>query len=777
MRISILSSVLLCISVFSLIHTPAFAIKKSYIVYLGSHSHGSDPTSADQKRATDSHHEFLGSFLRCKEKAKQSIFYSYNKHINGFAATLEEKEAEEIAKHPQVISIFENKIRQLHTTRSWDFLGLEKGSDVPLNSLWKKASFGDGIIIGNIDTGIWPESESFSDEGMGPVPSRWRGICQSGMTEEGLHDGIKCNRKLIGIRYFSKGAEEKIRSSNMTLPSMYSLLTARDFNGHGTHTLSTAGGNFVANVSVLGYGNGTAKGGSPQARVAAYKACWQEAPNGCTDADIIAAIEAAISDGVDVISSSLGDQQVEYFDNGAAIGAIHAMMRGIPVVASAGNDGPTPSSILNTAPWILTVGASTIDREFVSYVTLGNGKLLQGASLSSIGLPPQTFYPLIMGADVRMPDASPEDANHCSNFKLIDREKLEGKLLVCIVKQENPTTQTSSLQEADDTDMPQVRYGIIMVSDEEIGNDVRAELMSLPISHINFTDGESLFAYINSTKNPVAHITNAKTEFNTKPAPMVARFSSRGPCKLEPNIIKPDITAPGVNIIAANLGDPNFPYKTNSGTSMSCPHVAGIVGLLKTLHPDWTPSAIKSAIMTTATTEDTSSCPIVDLNNKEATPFDYGSGHVRPDLAADPGLVYDLTVGDYLNFLCTRGYNETAISLFYSGQPFVCPKTFSLADFNYPSIAVANLSDSVTITRRLKNVGEPGTYKVSVQELAGVLVQVEPESLTFGKQGEEHTFKVVLKRNDNVQLGRYVFGGLTWSDGSHHVRSPIAVKL
>ncbi|KAK4852440.1 hypothetical protein QYF36_024155 [Acer negundo] len=735
---------------------------QSYIVYFGAHSHGSEPTSANQERATDSHHEFLGSFMGCKEKAKQSIFYSYNKHINGFAARLEEKEAEEIAKHPKVISIFENKIIEFQTTRSWDFLGLEKGSDIPLNSLWKKARFGDGIIIANMDTGIWPESKSFGDEGMGPVPSKWRGICQSGVMDEGKSDGIKCNRKLIGIRYFNKGAEEAARDLNMTIPSRFSFLTARDFHGHGTHTLSTAGGNFVANVSIMGNGYGTAKGGSPKARVAHYKSCWPPAFPGCADADILAAIDAAIYDGVDVISVSIGGKEdAKHFESGLQVGAFHAMKHGIPVVAGAGNSGPAPSTIQNSAPWLITAGASTIDRDFVNYVTLGNGKILKGASLSYKGFPPdEKLYPLIMPEDAMVPNASvavaEDDRNSCNAKNIqMDLNKLKGKILVCINKKQKATSNDiSSLQPAAgaNKDVSEPGFGIITINDKESGNFLRANADRIAMSSMNFTTGESIFAYMKSTKNPVAKISSAKTEFNTEAAPMVPPFSSRGPSIVEPNIIKPDITAPGVNIIAANIGDPQFPYKTSTGTSMSTPHVA-------------------------ATTKDKSRHSILDTNKKEMTPFDYGSGYVRPDLAADPGLVYDLSADDYLNFLCARGTDEKIISMFYPEKTFVCPKSSNLADFNYPSIAVAQLNDSVTITRRLKNVGKPETYNVSVEEPTGVSVQVEPKSLTFGKQWEEKTFKAVFKRDSNDKLDRYVFGALTWSDGYHHVRSPIAVKL
>ncbi|KAK2639987.1 hypothetical protein Ddye_027782 [Dipteronia dyeriana] len=327
MKVSNLSSLLLCISLFSLFYTPTFAIKKSYIVYLGSHSHGPNPTPSHMECATNSHHEFLASFLGSKDKAKDSIFYSYNKHINGFAARLEEEHAEKIAKHPDTVSIFENKLLQLHTTRSWEFLGLEKGGDVPLESLLKKANFGEDIIIANIDTGISPEYESFNDEGYGPVTSKWRGVCESG-----TEDGFKCNRKLLS-------------DSNISLPETY--FNVRDGNGHGTHTLATAGGNFAANISVMGNGNGTVKGGAPRARVASYKVSWSGSwgSAGGDPADVLQAFDTAIYDGVDVISASIGFTTEDYFKDVIAIGSFHAIKNDVIVVCSSGNSGPDPTTM------------------------------------------------------------------------------------------------------------------------------------------------------------------------------------------------------------------------------------------------------------------------------------------------------------------------------------------------------------------------------------------------------------------------------------------------
>ncbi|KAM1204855.1 hypothetical protein EV1_005847 [Malus domestica] len=768
---SILPSFLLSVLLISLFHIPAHAAKSSYIVYLGAGPHVLDPLSADLDSVTNSHYNLLGTVLGSNERAQESIFYSYTRNINGFAAILDDEEAAQIAKDPNVVSVFPNRGRKLHTTRSWDFLRLEENEEIRAGSIWKKARLGANTIIGNLDTGVWPESKSFSDEGMGPIPSKWRGICQLD-----TKDGSRCNRKLIGARYFSKGYA--VYASTVNSSAAKSIQpNARDHAGHGSHTLSTAGGNFVPRASVFGNGNGTAKGGSPKARVAAYKVCWPPIDgNECFDADILAAFEAAINDGVDVLSVSLGGEAAEFLSDGIAIGSFHAVKKGITVVSSAGNSGPTPGSVSNVSPWMLTVGASTIDREFSSYVTLGNKKHLKGASLSSTALPAKKFYPLISACDAKAANASGSEAHLCKPGTL-DKKKAKGKILVC-VRGQNPRAnkgQQAILAGA---------VGMILVNDKLSGNEIIADPHLLPASHVNYSDGKSVFAYIKSTKNPMAYINRVKTEQGTKPAPFMASFSSRGPNAIEQSILKPDITAPGVSIIAAytqatgptgqKFDNRRVSFNTQSGTSMSCPHVSGIVGLLKTLHPTWSPAAIKSAIMTTASKRDNSKGTMLDSSKARATPFAYGAGHVQPNRAMDPGLVYDLTTDDYLNFLCARGYNATLLKVF-SKEPHKCSKAYSLFDFNYPSITVPNLRDTpVTVTRRVKNVGSPGTYVVRIKEPVGVSVTVKPSTLQFKNSGEEKKFKVVLK--PKVQGPEdYVFGELNWTDGKHNVRSPIVV--
>ncbi|CAA0357103.1 unnamed protein product [Arabidopsis thaliana] len=751
-------------------HILASKDSSSYVVYFGAHSHVGEITEDAMDRVKETHYDFLGSFTGSRERATDAIFYSYTKHINGFAAHLDHDLAYEISKHPEVVSVFPNKALKLHTTRSWDFLGLEHNSYVPSSSIWRKARFGEDTIIANLDTGVWPESKSFRDEGLGPIPSRWKGICQN-QKDATFH----CNRKLIGARYFNKGYAAAVGHLNSSFDS------PRDLDGHGSHTLSTAAGDFVPGVSIFGQGNGTAKGGSPRARVAAYKVCWPPVKgNECYDADVLAAFDAAIHDGADVISVSLGGEPTSFFNDSVAIGSFHAAKKRIVVVCSAGNSGPADSTVSNVAPWQITVGASTMDREFASNLVLGNGKHYKGQSLSSTALPHAKFYPIMASVNAKAKNASALDAQLCKLGSL-DPIKTKGKILVCLRGQNGRVEKGRAVALGGG-------IGMVLENTYVTGNDLLADPHVLPATQLTSKDSFAVSRYISQTKKPIAHITPSRTDLGLKPAPVMASFSSKGPSIVAPQILKPDITAPGVSVIAAYTGavsptneqfDPRrLLFNAISGTSMSCPHISGIAGLLKTRYPSWSPAAIRSAIMTTATTMDDIPGPIQNATNMKATPFSFGAGHVQPNLAVNPGLVYDLGIKDYLNFLCSLGYNASQISVF-SGNNFTCssPK-ISLVNLNYPSITVPNLTSSkVTVSRTVKNVGRPSMYTVKVNNPHGVYVAVKPTSLNFTKVGELKTFKVILvKSKGNVAKG-YMFGELVWSDKKHRVRSPIVVKL
>ncbi|MBA0579423.1 hypothetical protein Gorai_021680, partial [Gossypium raimondii] len=332
--------------------------------------------------------------------------------------------------------------------------------------------------------------------------------------------------KLIGARYFNKGYASVVGKLNSSFD------TPRDKEGHGTHTLSTAGGNMVPRASVFGFGKGTAKGGSPRARVAAYKVCWPPVSgNECFDADILAAFDVAIQDGVDVLSVSLGGDSTAFFNDSVAIGSFHAIKHGIVVVCSAGNSGPADGTVSNIAPWQITVGASTMDREFRSVVVLGNNMHYKGQSLSSKVLPDKKFFPLLSAADAKLANASIQNATLCQAGAL-DPKKVTGKILVCL-RGKNARVdkgQQAALAGA---------VGMILANDFLTGNEIIADAHLLPASHINYTDGLAVFAYINSTKNrnPMARIMPVTTLIGTKPAPFMAAFSSKGPNTITPEIL------------------------------------------------------------------------------------------------------------------------------------------------------------------------------------------------------------------------------------------------
>eukprot|EP00253_Pinus_taeda_P006227 PITA_06227 len=336
-----------------------------YVVYLG----GQQDENLESELVAQSHHQLLGSVLASEEAAKDNIFYSYTRSLNGFAATLDEDQAVALSKLPQVVSVFPSKTIVLHTTRSTQFLGLQNDDDsVPPNSLWNRGSFGNDVII--VD---------------------WKTVFELFILiiKVSLCKVLFDTRKLIGARYFYKGFQ------TVHGPPVDKNLSPYDQDGHGTHTLSTAGGRFVANASLYGRAQGVAKGAAPNARVAAYKVCWTDESGSfsCEETDLLAGFDAGISDGVDVFSVSLGGAEgyipAGYSRDAISIGSFHAVQSGRVVVCSAGNSGPDKGTVLNTAPWIITVAASTIDRDFPSLVTLGDGrKYIVRKTISS-------FYPYL----------------------------------------------------------------------------------------------------------------------------------------------------------------------------------------------------------------------------------------------------------------------------------------------------------------------------------------------------------------------------------------------
>ncbi|KAL2460081.1 Subtilase family protein [Abeliophyllum distichum] len=737
-----------------------------YIVYMGE-----KPYDAPEL-AENSHHELLSDILGGKKAAMEAILYSYTRGFSGFSAVLTPSQARIVAGLPGVVRVVPNRIFNLHTTRSWDFLQFNPQLS---NGILLKGQSGAGSIIGVLDSGIWPESESFKDDGMEDVPSRWKGICQEG--EEFNHSN--CNRKIIGARWYIKGYEAefgKLITSDGT-----EFLSPRDATGHGTHTSSTVAGAWIENANVLGLGQGLARGGAPSAWLAVYKVCW--ATGGCSSADILAAFDDAIFDGVDVISMSLGSLPPlsTYVDDTVSIGSFHAMAKGISVVCSGGNNGPYSETVVNTAPWVITVAASTIDRAFPIIITLGNNQTFVGQALyMSEDL--DKFYPIVYGEDIMSTDAYEDDARSCIADSL-NATLARGKVLLCFESrlQRFPVNAARTVKNI---------QGIGLVFAKFRTKEVSL-CLDVPCAQVDLTIGTSLLTYIGSTSNPVVKFNLPKTAVGRQISPNVALFSSRGPSSLSPNVLKPDIAAPGVDILAAwsaaTRAQPSgavenhlnpFKFKFASGTSMACPHISAIVSLLKVIHPTWSPAAIKSALVTTASlTDEYGQAAVAEgAPHKQADPFDYGGGHVDPNKAVNPGLVYDLDVKDHARFLCAMGYNATAISLLTRTNAPCRGTANFLANFNLPSITIPQLKNCMTVSRTVTNVGpDISIYTAMIQSPPGTDVVVKPPILTFSSDVKKLKFKVTFCSLLRVQ-GTYSFGNLLWDDGSHVVRIPLIVR-
>ncbi|XP_055806217.1 subtilisin-like protease 4 [Solanum dulcamara] len=627
-------------------------------------------------------------------------------------------------KKPGFISARPQRVLQLHTTHSPSFLGLHQNV-----GLWNASNFGKGVIIGLLDTGINPQHPSFNDNGMLPPPAKWKGKCEFNFKA--------CNNKLIGARNLVKTAKSPL-----------------DRDGHGTHTSSTAAGNFVDGANFLGNANGTAVGIAPRAHLAMYKVCDDD---GCPEVFILAGYDAAIEDGVDVISISIGATAIPPYEEILAIGAYRAIEKGIFVSCSAGNSGPSNTNIENGSPWILTVGASSTDRKISAVAVLGNGAEYEGESAFQSTKISRNLFPLINGG----------------NCESLARFDVRGKIVLC----EN-MGNLSGIEKG-----RAVKHAggaaMILGNEKEHGYTTFAEVHVLPSTHVSYTDGLKILKYTESTSDPVATISFKGTRFGDKHAPVVAYFSSRGPYNISRGILKPDIIGPGVNILAAWNGAPagvkpsaTSTFNIISGTSMACPHLAGVAALLKSAHPDWSPAAIKSAIMTTADLVNLGNNPIQDEKLNPADLLTIGSGHVNPSKANDPGLVYDIQPQDYVPYLCGLNYTDQQVSIIVNRKVH-CTSSIAEAELNYPSFSIDLGSCAQTFTRTVTNVGEANsTYTVEVIGVEGVALSIKPRILKFSALNQKLSYQVTFKRSTSTHSSQ---GYIKWSSTKYSVRSPISI--
>lgn len=528
-----------------------------------------------------------------------------------------------------------------------------------------------------------------------------------------------------------------------------------------------------------GYATGVAKGVAPKARIAAYKVCWKGA--GCLDSDILAGFDKAVSDGADVISVSIGGGDgfaSPYYLDPIAVGSYGAMANGVFVSSSAGNDGPTAMSVTNLSPWQTTVGAGTIDRGFPAEIVLGNGKKLEGVSLYAGKPIASSMYTLVYPGKTGGLSASLCMENS------IDPKQVVGKIVVCDRGSSPRVAKGVVVKDAG-------AVGMILANGISNGEGLVGDAHVLPACAVGSDEGDIVKSYIQSTPNPTATINFKGTVLGIKPAPVVASFSARGPNGLTPQILKPDLIAPGVNILAAwtaavgPTGLDSDKRKTEfnilSGTSMACPHVSGAAALLKSAHPNWSPAAIRSALMTTATVQDNRLQPVTDEStSQKSTPMDFGAGQLSLDRAMDPGLVYDLSSQDYINFMCGLGYSPRAIQV-VTHVPVACiPKKLNAENLNYPSMSMIFEGASVnnetrTLIRTVTNVGlnSNAVYRPKVEmDGSGLTVVVKPRKLVFTEKVKKQSFAVAVTATG----GGVGNGYLVWTDGAHEVRSPIVVS-
>jgi len=731
--------------------------------------------------------------------AGAELIYRYQYGLNGFAAKMHPSQAHKLQSLPDVLRVWEDEIRPLATNYSLDFLGL---FDPERGLRGAPGLDGGGVIIGVIDSGIAPEHPALADtrEADRPrlcrgdwaensllgrwlcrrfdkledtllfePPENWNGSCQSGDQFE----PEACNNKLIGARWFISGAEATGPIDEGEIRS------ARDADGHGTHTATTAAGNRVK-ASIFGSFIGRIEGVAPRARVAVYKACWLRPGDqraSCNTSDLANAIDAAVADGVDIINYSVGSSLVSVTapDDLALMAATKA---GVFTVVAAGNEGPNLGTIGSPAggPWVLTAAASSRD-----------GKTTTEAL--EIKTPP------VLAGKYAAKEANFTPA-------LSERGPLDGDLVLVNDGEDTfedggagtpsdacePLTNSSDVAEnialiqrggcsfdakiANAADAGAIAAIVYNIAGDPIVMNGDSGLSDIPAVMIGQADGNLILAEFDAG-NLVTVLLDKDLFLTEKDTGnIMGSFSARGPGP-SPDILKPDVTAPGINILAGFTPDAanaapgeNFAYLT--GTSMSTPHVAGVGALLLQAHPDWSPSAIKSALMTTAHQALTSSD-----GETTAVPFDYGAGHIVPNDAVDPGLVYDVTAGQYDAFAC--GIASPGVTTDRCDELSAAGRSFSGADLNQPSIAIERLANERTVSRSVTNVSdESATYIASVVAPAGIGVSVNPASITVAP-GQTATFDLTFNF-ESGPLDLWRFGSLTWSDSTHSVYSTIAIR-
>ena len=729
--------------------------------------------------------------------------YSYSYTFNGVAVRMTAADADRLRLRRDVANVWEDFRRTVATSDGPAFLGLldtQGGlrSDLKLT--------GEDVIIGIIDTGIAPGHPSFSDrtqarkmprlcealEGTllglwlcrrytesdgilySAPPSDWRGICQTGPG----FSATDCNNKIIGARFYRKGFDE-----NYANPDPNDFASPADADGHGTHVASIAAGNAV-NASVFGKSVGQISGMAPRARVAVYKACWLEeglSRASCSVADLQKAIEDAVADGVDIINYSIGDANASMADPDD-LELLAAVEAGIVSVVSAGNKDADKSAYTiespATTPWVISVGATSRAGERVAEAI----RINQPESLANLyesreaGItPPLATYGPLTAKLILANDGStvvPDDENETGTIfdgctPLENFTEIRGN--VALVQRGYCNFDQKIAIAADAGAIAVVVFSndmqlLVMTGD--------ASLVNIPAVMIDQANGQLLRDSL--LAGNAVEITLDKSQFVTfaDDGNVMGTFSGRGPNFGDSDFLKPDLVAPGTAILGGQTPDvangfrgESFQYL--SGTSQSAPHVAGIAALIKQAQPDWGPAEIKSALMTTSRQN------IRKENNRgPANPFDMGAGHIVPNGAIDPGLLYPVDTQAYDEYLCTIGVErlppEQCQELALTGYSSIA------RNINLPSVAVTELAGSVEVKRRVTNAGPPAQFTVETNVPEGISLEVAPASLSL-TTGESADFTLTF-RSDGTGLDQWFHGNFSWVNNAHRVYSPFVVQ-
>ncbi|KAM7266014.1 hypothetical protein ACFE04_003697 [Oxalis oulophora] len=760
----------------------------------------SEPSKAIGRTLVNSHDQFLQSTLASGSYKK---LYSFKNIVNGFAIhtspsqvfILSFYQAKRLKYSAKVKMVEKDRGAKLMTTYTPEFLNLPE-------KVWPQLggdkNAGEGIVIGFVDTGINPLHPSFAYNPLIPLTSNlshFSGACDAGPR----FPSCSCNGKIVSARYFSAGAQ-----AAATLNSSVDFLSPFDAVGHGSHVASIAAGNEGVPVVVNDFCYGRASGMAPRARIAVYKAIY---PTMGTMADVVAAIDQAVEDGVDVLTLSVGpDEPPE--DTLTVLGVFDIFMlfarkAGVFVVQAAGNQGPQPSTVVAYSPWAVSAAACSTDRTYPSSLLLGSGQRVGGVGLSG-----PTFgggilkYKLVLATDaLRLNDtfSPPQYIEECQYPEAFDPMIVRGSIVICTFAA-GFSNGNSTLNAITDTARALRFAGFIFVANPAYG-DFLAEPVPFTVPAImipKVDDAKIILSYYEQHTqrsfvtrfHARASIQDGRVAAFTGQPPVVSRFSSRGPDFIDANrnlldVLKPDILAPGHQIWAAwspvSALDPVFSgydFALLSGTSMATPHIAGIAALIKQDKLSWTPSMIASAISTTAIKYD-SDGELIQAEGSDglypATNFDFGTGLVNPSGALDPGLVLLSGFEDYIGFLCSLpGVDRNAIK---TATGAICNHSLTHpANLNLPSVTISALNGSLTVRRSFTNVGnKPETYSCSVIPPNGTRVNMHPSWFRIDREG---TQDLDIQFNATQVLKEFSFGEIILTGSLNHiVRIPLSVNI